>query len=106
MDWKHCTAPYGDSAFMDAAMVAVSAALELDARASGRVSDRIGLFCRDDDRSERTHYLLTPDAAKYVALMPGEWVDGPGPEEYGWTGLVSDVRTAAHFRIRAPRPGE
>lgn len=38
---------------------------------TGRVNSRVALFT--DDSLERTRLLLSPEAAQYVGLLPGDW---------------------------------
>lgn len=51
-------------------------------------SPDLGLF----EKAEGDTYVLvlTPAAAKYCALLPGEWSDVPKPTSKGWVFLVGE----------------
>jgi len=104
MGWKQCVLPFNaDLTPVHERLYALVLAKAAD---TGDVERRIAIFIRDED-FERIILLLSPDAAEFSDMLPGEWTDAdPGGHRYGWTVLYSNGAVPADFGLRAPHIGE
>jgi hypothetical protein len=92
--WKQCTTKFpGDPRIPDE--------FETLFTAHG-APEVMALFARTSDDFKNKIFLLSPDAAKYSAALPGEWVDAGDPTEHEWSLVVSRGDLFKRFGLRSP----
>jgi hypothetical protein len=60
------------------------------------------LFSRQSNDLKEHIYLLTPAAAAWASLLPGQWTDAGDPREHRWTGLIMHSDAAGWFGLETP----
>lgn len=100
-EWLQRTVPFADDP--RDVQEALYAATMAEA-AAGRLDPKVALLTRNEN-FQRTHLLLSPAAAKYVSLLPGEW-EPVDPTPFGWAISYSAGASAIELGLRYPAPGE
>ena len=100
-EWLQRTIPFADD-YQDVQEI-LFACTTAEAK-TGNLNPKVALLTRNEDY-HLTHLLLSPAAAKYAYLLPGEWAP-VDPSGFGWAISYSAGASAPELGLRYPAPGE